>query len=107
MGQGQGLTARTLGEMVGSEAVGLTVTTMPAHQHVVHACSTAGKNASPKSNWWAASSTGDKQYAASANAALAASAIGVTGGALPHENMMPFQAVTFIICFNGIYPSQG
>jgi microcystin-dependent protein len=29
----------------------------------------------------------------------------VAGGSQPHENMMPFLVVSYIICLAGIYPS--
>jgi microcystin-dependent protein len=35
-----------------------------------------------------------------------ASAISSVGNGLPHENQPPFVALTFIIAFDGIYPSQ-
>lgn len=32
--------------------------------------------------------------------------IGLTGGSQPHENMPPFQTISWIICLEGIYPSR-
>jgi microcystin-dependent protein len=32
---------------------------------------------------------------------------GQAGGSVPHENMPPYLAVTFIIALQGIYPSRG
>jgi microcystin-dependent protein len=32
--------------------------------------------------------------------------VGVTGGSLPHTNLMPSLCLTFIIAMYGIYPSQ-
>jgi microcystin-dependent protein len=31
----------------------------------------------------------------------------MTGGNQPHDNMLPFQVISFIIALTGIYPSQG
>jgi microcystin-dependent protein len=39
-------------------------------------------------------------------ATLNPSAGGSAGGSQPHENMVPFQAVGFIIALEGIYPSR-
>jgi microcystin-dependent protein len=33
-------------------------------------------------------------------------AIGQTGGSQPHDNMVPFLAVNFILSLFGIFPSQ-
>jgi microcystin-dependent protein len=32
---------------------------------------------------------------------------GNTNGGLPHENRQPFLALNYIICWAGVYPSQG
>jgi microcystin-dependent protein len=33
-------------------------------------------------------------------------AINLTGGSQPHNNMQPYQAVTFIIALQGIFPPR-
>ena len=33
-------------------------------------------------------------------------AIGFTGGSQPHENMPPYQTISWIICLTGIFPSR-
>jgi microcystin-dependent protein len=40
------------------------------------------------------------------NAAMNAAAVGNAGGSQPHENMVPFLIVNFIISLFGIFPSQ-
>ena len=37
---------------------------------------------------------------------MSASALQAAGGSQPHENMMPYVAINFIISLFGIYPSQ-
>jgi microcystin-dependent protein len=37
---------------------------------------------------------------------MGSSAIGITGGNMAHNNVMPYFAVSFIIALQGIYPSQ-
>ena len=44
----------------------------------------------------------DGQGASQANA----SATAVAGGSQPHENMMPYLVISFIISLFGIFPSQ-
>ena len=43
---------------------------------------------------------------ATPSAPMSSTMIGITGSNQPHENMMPFQVVGFIIALFGIYPSR-
>ncbi|APV51541.1 phage tail protein [Betaproteobacteria bacterium GR16-43] len=107
-GQGQGLSNRVLGQLVGIETVQLTASQIPAHYHPLHAISTAGTLSIPTNATFAGASTEEKQYTQNApNVTMAATCTAPTGGGQPHENMAPFLAVTFIIATQGIYPSQG
>lgn len=109
MGQGPGLSNRTLGEMPGSEAVSLTVAQLPAHTHSLQASSaTVATQGTAQNNLWATNSAGALCYAnaPSPGGAMSAASIATAGTSLPHENMMPFQAVNFIMATAGIYPTQ-
>ena len=107
-GSANGLTTRVLGQMTGAETVTLTAAQTPSHYHPVHAFSTAGTVAIPTGASWAAGSTGENQYSqATPNVSMSANCTTIVGGGQPHENMSPFQAVSFIIALQGIYPSQG
>jgi len=106
-GQGSGLTNRVLGQMVGAETVALSQAQLPAHYHAVHAISAAGTAADPTNAAWAASTTAENQYSQGLpNVAMSASSTTPAGSGQPHENMAPFQAVSFIIALQGIYPPQ-
>jgi microcystin-dependent protein len=106
-GSASGLTPRTLGELTGTETVTLTAAQIPSHFHPVHAVSGVGTQAAPGGASWAAASTGEKQYSqASPNTSMAANCTSIAGGGQPHDNMAPFQAVSFIIALQGIFPSQ-
>ncbi len=105
-GQGPGLTNRALGESGGEETVTLSAAQMPAHSHVAHAASGGGSTASPQNAVWAASTARDNIYATAANTTLSPSAIGPAGGGQPHDNMPPYQAVSYIIALEGIYPPR-
>ncbi len=106
-GNGQGLSPRVLGEMVGTETVTLTAAQQPAHAHPVHATTTTGTAPSPAGSVWAQNSAADLLYSASApSATMSAAAFTPAGGNQPHDNMAPFQAVTFIICTDGLFPPQ-
>jgi microcystin-dependent protein len=94
-----------IGENAGTETETLTVNQIPAHNHVPQAASSAGNSASPAGNIWASASLNPYSTGA-ANAAMSAAACGTTGGSQPHDNLMPYLAVTFIISLFGIFPSQ-
>ncbi|WP_224240286.1 phage tail protein [Hyalangium gracile] len=109
-GTGPGLTPRTLGESSGSESVTLISTQMPAHTHSLHASGTQGDQFTPEGHVPAMliNSTGQPEnaYSATINTTMNAAAIGAAGGNQPHNNMQPYQCVSFIIALQGIYPSR-
>jgi microcystin-dependent protein len=106
-GQGPGLSTRILGELGGVETVTVTMQQMPAHTHLPMANSANGNADSPSNTVWAASGT-TTQFVpgAQANTTMNPNAVGLTGGNQPHENMLPFTTISFIIATEGIYPSQ-
>jgi microcystin-dependent protein len=94
-----------LGETGGVETVTLTTAQIPAHYHVPQAASGNGTQTSPTNAVWAASSSAP--YAASApNVSMAPGAVGSSGGSQPHDNMIPFLVINFIISLFGVFPSQ-
>jgi len=106
-GQGPGLgQSYQLGEMAGVEAVTLTTQTVPSHNHAFIASTDAADSANVAGN--VAGTTPQLQwlYAAQANAPFNAQSITPVGGSQPHDNMMPFLAVSFIISLFGVFPSQ-
>jgi microcystin-dependent protein len=94
-----------LGAIGGAETVTLTVAQIPAHTHIPSASSAAGTQASPANGVWAGSSS-DVYSNTAPMTNMAANAIGSTGGSQPHDNMLPFLAVSFILSLFGIYPTQ-
>jgi microcystin-dependent protein len=105
MHQGNG---HVLGEKAGTETVTLTTNHLPAHNHLPQADSNTGNSSDPAGHVWAQSQA-SRQYAAgtAANAPMNAGIMGGIGGSLPHDNMLPFLTVNFVICTNnGIFPSQ-
>lgn len=104
-GTGSSGTTYTIGENAGTETVTLTVNQIPAHAHPAQAQSGAGNQAGPGGNIWASSNL--NQYNSSAaDSDMNAQAITSTGGSQPHDNMMPFLTINFVISLFGIYPSQ-
>ncbi len=106
MGQGAGLSNYTIGQRAGTETVTLTVAQIPAHTHVPNANSNQGTATTPTSNVWAGSAD-FSQYATGTTGNMSASAVSLAGGSQPHDNLLPFLSVNFIISLFGVFPSQG
>ena len=95
----------TIGELAGVETVTLTTQQIPSHTHVPAAFAGAGSNASPSNGVWAESSL--TLFSSSApSVAMSPASVGQAGGSQPHENMIPFLCVNFIISLFGVFPSQ-
>jgi len=96
-----------LGQTGGAETVTLTVPELPVHNHIPAADNNAGTAAAPGGNVWAASNN-YFQFAPGSGAAalMSAQAVGSDGGSQPHENMLPFLAVNFILSLFGVFPTQ-
>ena len=94
-----------IGQHAGSETVTLTSNQLPAHNHPALAQSAPGSQPGPAGALWAGSI--QTPYSTNApNATMNPQAIGLAGGNQPHENRMPYLAITFIIALFGVYPSQ-
>ena len=106
MGQGPGLTPYTIGEVAGTETVTLLSSQMPAHSHVVSASTLNGTSDVPTGAFPAKNAAGVPSYVAAANANMAGSMIGPTGGNQPHDNRQPFLTMNYIIALQGIVPSR-
>lgn len=101
--QGSGF---VLGQMAGTESVTLTALQLPVHNHFAQALNGAATRPAPSGSVWASSTTLIPYSSGAPSATMSNSAIAPAGSSLPHENMMPFQAINFIIALQGIYPSQ-
>jgi len=95
----------SLGQPGGVETVTLTTNQIPAHSHVPLAFSTQGNASSPAGGVWGLSTLGPYGSAAP-NVPMDPAAIGSAGGSQPHDNMIPFLAINFILSLFGIFPSQ-
>jgi microcystin-dependent protein len=110
-GTGPGLSARTLGEMSGSETVTLISSQMPAHTHLLSASSSSGTAPAPTGNFTAAYTdpvSGDplNLFGTVANTTMNPAAVSAAGGSQPHNNMSPYLCVSFIIALEGIFPPR-
>jgi microcystin-dependent protein len=93
-----------LAQAAGEETLTLTVSQIPAHTHVPQANSNPGTQASPTGAVWAQSTLG--QFSAAApSTSMDPGTLGSAGSSQPHDNMVPFLAVNFILSLFGIFPS--
>lgn len=105
-GQGPGLSNYNLGQMAGTEEVTLLLTQMPGHGHGVTAQNGAGDKSSPTSAVPAITTTPLYGPSATQTVDMSPQAVGFAGGSQPHDNMMPYLCVNFIIALFGIFPIQ-
>ena len=106
-GQGPGLSDRFLGEEAGTQSVTLLVSEMPAHNHGVGAnigLATLGTGSATTT--FARASGGNAYKTGVPNAALDPNTLSVAGSSLPHNNMMPFMTLNYVIALQGVYPAR-
>jgi microcystin-dependent protein len=102
---GQGLSNYVIGQAGGSEQVTLNANQIQAHTHAPLGQTAAGSQTSPAGGVWAASTL--NQYSTNApSQPLNPAVVQTSGGSQPHDNMMPYLAINFIISLFGIFPSQ-
>jgi microcystin-dependent protein len=101
---GNGLVQGSFG---GEETVTLTANQLPQHTHAASANASAGTQTNPTGNLWAGSPNNPYATPATIDTQMAPGALEPAGGGQPHDNMIPFLAITFIIALEGIFPSQG
>jgi microcystin-dependent protein len=91
------------GQMAGSETVTLTTPQIPSHTHTAGAKTQATTGAAPGGLYGGG---GLSAYRSSPGATMNAAMVQNNAGGQPHDNMMPFGAVSFIIAWAGIFPSR-
>lgn len=110
---------RPLGEAAGSTSVTVNIQQMPAHNHTMSGTATQAAlvggaiPASTKSLAQAIAATGSPPtnvnlYSTNLSGLQAMNAASITnaGGSQPHNNMMPYLVLNFIIALQGIFPSR-
>lgn len=108
-GQGPGLTNRDLGENGGSPTVTLLTNEMPMHNHIPMADGNedSAQVSVATGNVWGTGGRGSSLYTTdSGRVAMSPMALGAAGGSMPHNNMQPYLAVSFIIALQGVFPTR-
>ena len=96
----------TIGQGGGQETVTLSVNQMPSHTHVPACNSGSGSFNKPLNNVWASAASAKQFTDQPPNSVMGASALLASGGSQPHDNMLPYLSVNFIIALFGVFPSQ-
>ena len=104
-GQGTGLQNYVLGQKGGVETVTLIVGQLPAHSHAAMAGAGAAQS-SPANASWGGVANNTYGPGTSANNSMNAGSMGLSGGSQPHDNLLPFVVLSFIISLFGVFPSQ-
>ena len=109
----------TLGEAAGSTAITVNIQQLPTHTHLLNArtdiVAANANNQDPTGKFLAGAQVAlqggntvpAQTYAPPASlTALNAQTCSSVGGSQPHNNMMPYLVLNFIIALQGIFPSQ-
>jgi microcystin-dependent protein len=98
--------AGIIGEMAGVESVTLTTSQIPAHNHAFVASTNLATQPTPQNNLLGQAGTFQWYRGTPPTQQLAANELTPTGGSQPHDNMIPYLGLSFIISLFGIFPSQ-
>jgi microcystin-dependent protein len=94
----------TLGEAAGSTAVTLNIQQLPTHLHPLMASNDNGGTNTGSGNFLGQAVT--TYHGPTTLTTLSPSSVTSYGGSQPHNNMMPYLVLNFIIALQGIFPSQ-
>lgn len=108
-GQAKGGSQYFLGQQSGSPNVTLLQSEMPVHTHLVQAYSDDPADVTiPSPNVILGLAQALTPYRPlPGNANMNFQEVTVAGSSLPHNNMMPYLSVLFIIAMQGIFPARG
>ena len=111
IGQGQSTTGSEyfIGQQAGEPTVTLIQTEIPAHNHTVRADTLDNPDGSAPTNAALGSNNNTNIYSSASGPITQMNpfALALAGGSQPHNNMMPYLCLTFIIALQGIFPQRG
>ena len=94
----------TLGEAAGSTAVTVNIQQLPTHLHALQAINANAGTNSGSGGFLA--QTNNLYHGPTTLTTLNPASVTSVGGSQPHNNMMPYLTLNFIIALQGIFPSQ-
>jgi microcystin-dependent protein len=94
----------TLGEAAGSTSVTVNIQQLPTHLHPMNVTNAASNASDPTNAIFAEVST--TYGPPNALTTLNPQTVGNVGGSQPHNNMMPYLTLNFVIALQGIFPSR-
>jgi microcystin-dependent protein len=96
-----------LAQTGGAESVTLTTSQIPGHSHTILGSTANGSSTNPSGQVFA-EPVGNIYDSSGVAPALTmnAGAIGPAGSSQPHDNMVPYLVINFILSLFGIFPSQ-
>jgi microcystin-dependent protein len=94
----------TLGEQAGNTSVTLNQSQMPQHLHLAQASPNLG--ATPLAVGSVLAAASNVYRTPDSPTALSPQTVSNVGGSQPHNNMMPYLVLNFIIALQGIFPSR-
>lgn len=95
-----------IGQAAGSESVTLTSATTAAHSHTLNTYNAVANGPNPGGNLLGLSSQVQMYFGDNPQQPMNQGSVSITGGSQPHDNMMPYLCLNFIISLFGIYPTQ-
>jgi microcystin-dependent protein len=97
----------TLGEAAGTSSVTVNIQQLPTHAHFLQASTAVANSDTPNNTRLLAGSAPNDLYTGpGALTAMTPASVTSVGGSQPHNNMMPYLVLNFIIALQGIFPSQ-
>ena len=108
-GNGAGLSQRFIGEQSGVPNVTLLTQEIPLHNHNYMVNSQDGPAGIGTPSASSMLTFGPSVYstATSPLTGMAPTALNITGSSLPHNNMMQYLVLNFVIAMQGIFPARG
>ena len=96
-----------LGQTAGEVNHTLNASEMPQHLHFLEGCNAAENSPTPAGHLLANTTGNLGIYGPATNlTATAAADIANIGGGQPHSNQSPYLVMNWIVCLQGIFPSQ-
>lgn len=95
----------TLGEAAGTPSVTVNIQQLPQHVHTMQVSNANGTTATPSGTFLGAANNLYHLPDGSLTS-MSPGSVGNVGGSQPHNNMMPYLVLNFIIALQGIFPSR-